>query len=90
MKKHTEYLNSERPPTVCPEPEELLPELSAEEFSALEADILANGCKIPLRTGARSGAKNIGAVKIVPKAYYQGVKQSKTQVDYLVFVITIA
>ena len=28
---------------VYPEPKELLPTLSAEEFSALEADILANG-----------------------------------------------
>ena len=41
---HTEYLSSERTPTVYPELEELLPALSAEEFSALEADILVNGC----------------------------------------------
>lgn len=41
------YICSERPPTVCPELEELLPALSAEEFSVTEADILANGCHAP-------------------------------------------
>lgn len=45
---HTEYLSSERTPTVYPEMEELLPVLSAEEFSALEADILVNGCYAPI------------------------------------------
>lgn len=45
---HTEYLSSERTPTVYPKLEELFPALSAEEFSALEADILANGCYAPI------------------------------------------
>ena len=45
---HTEYLSSERTPTVYPELEELLPALSEEEFSALEVDILTNGCYAPI------------------------------------------
>ena len=43
-----EYLSSERTPTVYPELEELLPALHGEEFSALEADILENGCYTPI------------------------------------------
>ena len=44
----TEYCNSERMPVVLPEMEELLPPLSAEQFSALESDILENGCYAPI------------------------------------------
>lgn len=35
-------------PVVLPEMEELLPPLSAEQFSALESDILKNGCYAPV------------------------------------------
>ena len=35
-------------PVVLPEMEELLPPLSAEQFSALESDILENGCYAPI------------------------------------------
>ena len=41
---NTEYSSSERTPVVLPEMEQLLPPLSAEQFSALEGDILENGC----------------------------------------------
>ena len=44
----TEYSSSERTPVVLPEMEQLLPPLSAEQFSALEADILENGCYAPV------------------------------------------
>ena len=40
----TVYSSSEQMPVVLPEMEQLLPPLSAEQFSALESDILANGC----------------------------------------------
>ena len=39
-----EYSSSERTPVVLPEMEQLLPPLSGEQFSALESDILENGC----------------------------------------------
>ena len=39
----TEYGSSERTPVVLPEMEELLPPLSAEQFSSLESGILENG-----------------------------------------------
>ena len=44
----TEYSNSERTPVVLPEMEQLLPPLSGEQFSALESDILENGCYAPI------------------------------------------
>ena len=44
----TEYSNSERTPVVLPEMEQLLPPLSGEQFSALERDILENGCYAPI------------------------------------------
>ena len=44
----TEYSSSERTPVVLPEMEELLPPLSAEQFSSLERDILENGCYAPV------------------------------------------
>ena len=44
----TEYSSSERMPVVLPEMEQLLPPLSAEQFSALEGDILENGCYAPI------------------------------------------
>ena len=44
----TEYSSSERTPVVLPEMEQLLPPLSAEQFSALEEDILENGCYAPV------------------------------------------
>ncbi len=40
----TKYGSGQRTPVVLPEMEELLPPLSAEQFSALEGDILENGC----------------------------------------------
>lgn len=40
----TEYTSSQRTPVVLPEMEQLLPPLSAEQFSSLERDILENGC----------------------------------------------
>ena len=43
-----EYSSSERTPVVLPEMEELLPPLSAEQFSSLESDILENGCYAPI------------------------------------------
>ena len=44
----TEYGSDQRTPVVLPEMEELLPPLSAEQFSALESDILENGCYAPI------------------------------------------
>ena len=44
----TEYSSSERTPVVLPEMEKLLPPLSVEQFSALERDILENGCYAPI------------------------------------------
>lgn len=44
----TEFSSSERTPVILPEMEQLLPPLSAEQFSALEGDILANGCYVPI------------------------------------------
>ena len=44
----TEYSGSERMPVILPEMEQLLPPLSAEQFSALEANILENGCYAPI------------------------------------------
>ena len=44
----TEYSSSERMPVVLPEMEQLLPPLSVEQFSALEGDILENGCYAPI------------------------------------------
>ena len=46
--KKVEYNSSERTPVVLPEMEQLLPPLSAEQFSALEEDILENGCYNPI------------------------------------------
>ena len=42
------YHSTERQPTVLPEMAELLPPLTQEQLSALEADLLANGCYSPL------------------------------------------
>ena len=44
----TKFNRSERTPIVLPEMEQLLPPLSAEQFSALESDILENGCYAPI------------------------------------------
>ena len=44
----TECGSDQRTPVVLPEMEQLLPPLSAEQFSALESDILANGCYNPV------------------------------------------
>ena len=44
----TEYSSFERTPVVLPDMEQLLPPLSAEQFSALEGDILENGCYAPI------------------------------------------
>ena len=44
----TKFNSSERTPVVLPEMEQLLPPLSAEQFSALEEDILENGCYNPI------------------------------------------
>ena len=44
----TEYGSDQRTPIVLPEMEQLLPPLSVEQFSALEEDILANGCYAPI------------------------------------------
>jgi len=43
-----EYSSDQRTPVVLPEMEQLLPPLSAEQFSALEGDILENGCYTPV------------------------------------------
>ena len=42
------YSSTERTPTVLPEMAELLPPLTGEQLSALEADILKNGCYSPV------------------------------------------
>ncbi len=44
----TTYTSEERTPVILPELAELLPPLSAEQLSVLEADILANGCYTPV------------------------------------------
>ena len=44
----TIYSSTERTPTVLPEMAELLPPLTGEQFAALEADILKNGCYSPV------------------------------------------
>ena len=44
----TEYSSDQRTPVVLPEVEELLPPLGGEQFSALEGDILENGCYAPI------------------------------------------
>ena len=44
----TEYTSDQRTPVVLPEMEQLLPPLSAEQFSSLERDILENGCYAPI------------------------------------------
>ena len=44
----TEYMSTERTPTVRPDFAELLPPLSDEQLSILEADILKNGCYAPV------------------------------------------
>ena len=44
----TIYSSTERSPTVLPEMAELLPPLTGEQLSALEADILKNGCYSPV------------------------------------------
>ncbi len=44
----TKYGSGQRMPVILPEMEELLPPLSAEQFSALEGDILENGCYAPI------------------------------------------
>ena len=43
-----EYMSDERTPTVLPEMSELLPPLTEEQLSLLEADILMNGCYAPV------------------------------------------
>ena len=43
-----EYSSTERTPVVLKEMKELLPPLSEEQFSALQADILTNGCYAPV------------------------------------------
>lgn len=43
-----EYSSSDRTPVVLPEMEQLLPPLSVEQFSALERDVLENGCYAPI------------------------------------------
>ena len=44
----TEYTSDQRTPVVLPEMEQLLPPLSVEQFSALERDVLENGCYAPI------------------------------------------
>ena len=44
----TEYMSTDRTPTVRPDFAELLPPLSDEQLSLLEADILKNGCYAPV------------------------------------------
>lgn len=44
----TEYASDQRTPVVLPEMEQLLPPLSAEQFSSLERDILESGCYAPI------------------------------------------
>ena len=45
---NTKFSSTERTPVVLPEMEQLLPQLSGEQFSALENDILENGCYAPI------------------------------------------
>lgn len=44
----TEYSSSERIPVALPEMAQRLPPLSVEQFSALESNILENGCYSPI------------------------------------------
>ena len=44
----TEYASGEATPVVLPEMAQLLPPLTGEQLSALEADLLANGCYSPV------------------------------------------
>ena len=44
----TEYGSGERKPVILPEFSELLPPLTEEQLSALESDLLANGCYSPI------------------------------------------
>jgi len=44
----TEYGSDQYTPVVLPEMEQLLPPLSAEQFSALEGNIPGNGCYAPI------------------------------------------
>lgn len=44
----TQYMSDEHTPTVLPEMSELLPPLTDEQLSLLEADILKNGCYTPV------------------------------------------
>ena len=44
----TEYLSTERKPHVLDELAALLPPLSEEQRSSLEADLLSNGCYSPI------------------------------------------
>ena len=44
----TEYGSDERKPVILPEFSELLPPLTEEQLSALESDLLANGCYSPI------------------------------------------
>ncbi len=44
----TEYASTEVTPVVLPEMAQLLPPLTGEQLSALEADLLANGCYSPI------------------------------------------
>lgn len=44
----TEYGSDERKPAILPEFSELLPPLTEEQLSALERDLLANGCYSPI------------------------------------------
>ena len=44
----TDYTSDQRTPVVLPEMEQLLPPLSVEQFSALERDVLENGCYAPI------------------------------------------
>ena len=44
----TEYGSDEREPVILPEFSELLPPLTEEQLSALESDLLANGCYSPI------------------------------------------
>ena len=43
-----EYGSADRTPVVLPEMAELLPPLTGEQFAALEADLLKNGCYAPI------------------------------------------
>ena len=43
-----EYTSAEHTPTILPELADLLPPLSGEQVSALEKDLLQNGCYSPI------------------------------------------